>query len=118
MDPLGPSYATRSLLEWGVPSAHNGWVEIWLHGGIGLVITFTLHVIMVLIGLVGSLRKGGRECYWIIMSVVAFLGFSLSESAILQQNDLTWVLFVAGTVKLLAGERQPHPKAGYRMSRH
>jgi len=111
MDPLGPSYMARSMLEWDVPSAHNGWVEIWLSGGIGLVILFSLHVLITLGACVKSLRRGGRECYWVILFILAFLGFSMSESAILMQNDLTWALFVAASAKLLAGETDPHPKA-------
>ena len=112
MDPLGPSYMARSVLEWDVPSAHNGWVETWLSGGIVLVALFGLHMLMTLGACVGALRRGGRECYWVILFVLAYIGFSLSESAILQQNDLTWALFVAASAKLLSGERDPHPKAG------
>ena len=111
MDELGPSYMARSVLEWDVPSAHNGWVEIWLSAGIGMVVLFSLHVLLTLGACVKSLRSGGRECYWVILFILAFLGFSMSESAILMQNDLTWALFVAASAKLLAGERDPHPKA-------
>ena len=107
MDPLGPSYIVREVLEWGVPSAHNGWVEIWLSGGVLLVGVFGAHMVLVLGVLLRRLARGGREIYWAALSLLAFLGFSLSESAILQQNDLTWVLFVAASAKLLAGERMP-----------
>lgn len=106
-DPLGPSYTARTLLQWDVPSAHNGWVEIWLHAGVGLVVLFGLHLLMVLGACGRGLARGGAEIYWMALFTMAFVGFSLSESAILQQNDLTWVMFVAGSVKLLAGERVP-----------
>ena len=110
-DELGPSYNARTALEWPVPSAHNGWVETLLGGGALLLGAFAAHCLFVLGALVASLRRGGRECYWVVLSTVAFFGFSMSESAVLQQNDLTWILFVAATTKLLAGERAPHPKA-------
>ena len=34
-DPVGPSYWVRFNLEWGVPTAHNGWIETWLSAGAG-----------------------------------------------------------------------------------
>jgi len=34
-----------------------------------------------------------------------FFAFSMSESTILQQNDLSWVMFVATSAKLFAFEK-------------
>ena len=107
LDPLGASYSVRQMLEWGVPSAHNGWIEIWLAGGAGLVAAFALHTLATLGALLRRLRQGGQETYWAVLFVLAFIGFSMSESSILQQNDLTWILFVAASAKVLAGERMP-----------
>ena len=39
-DPEGPAWAIRRALQWDVPSAHNGWVELWLDIGIGGVVLF------------------------------------------------------------------------------
>ena len=73
----------------------------------GLVAVFGLHTLITLGALIRRLRQGGRETYWAVLFVLAFIGFSVSESSILQQNDLTWVLFVAASAKVLAGERMP-----------
>jgi len=51
------------------------------------------------------LRKGGTETYWVILSTVMFFAFSMSESTILQQNDLSWVMFIATSAKLFAFEK-------------
>ena len=105
LDPLGPSYYVRLHLEWGVPSAHNGWFETWLSAGAVAVGLFALLYLGTLILALDRIGKGGVETYWAVLSTVMFLMFSLSESTILQQNDLSWVMFVATSAKLFAFER-------------
>lgn len=108
-DPLGPSYIVRQVLQWGVPTAHNGWIEIWLSCGIGIVAIFGLHCIVTIGYLLKSIKKGGRETYWAVMLFVSYMGFSMSESAILQQNSLSWIMFVATSAKLFSLERSFRP---------
>lgn len=98
----GPSYWVRFSLEWGVPTAHNGWVETWLSAGIVAVVLFGLFYLISLLLAFGRLYRGGVENYWVILSTILFLMISLSESTILQQNDLSWVIFVATSAKLFA----------------
>lgn len=98
----GPSYWVRFSLEWGVPTAHNGWVETWLSAGIVAVVLFGLMYLIALLLAFGRLYRGGVENYWVILSTVLFLMISLSESTILQQNDLSWVIFVATSAKLFS----------------
>ncbi len=105
LDPLGPSYYVRLELEWGIPSAHNGWFETWLSAGVVAVLLFTALYIMTLMLAIDRIEKGGTETYWAVLSTVMFLLFSMSESTILQQNDLSWVMFVATSAKLFAFER-------------
>ena len=104
MDPLGPSYETRTVLQWAVPTAHNGWFDAWLSGGavvIGLFLALLLGTLLISFN---RIKSGGVETYWVVLSLFFFVGFSLSESSILQQNDLSWFLFVATTAKLWARE--------------
>lgn len=105
LDPTGPSYYVRLELEWGIPSAHNGWFETWLSAGVVAVLLFSLLYIVTLMLALNRIEKGGTETYWAILSTVMFLLFSMSESTILQQNDLSWVMFVATSAKLCAFER-------------
>jgi hypothetical protein len=58
----------------------------------------------VMMGL-SRIKHGGVETYWVILSLFFFITFSLSESTILQQNDLSWFLFVATASKLWAREK-------------
>ena len=105
LDPLGSSYYVRLNLEWGIPSAHNGWLDTWLSVGALGVVAFGLFFIFTVILAFDRLRKGGTETYWVILSTVMFFAFSMSESTILQQNDLSWVMFVATSAKLFAFEK-------------
>ncbi len=102
---LGPSYKVRAILEWSVPTAHHGWFEIWLAGGIVVVALFGIHYIISLLLAINRLGRGGVESYWAIIFMVLFFFFSMSESTILAQNDLTWAIFVATSAKLWAFER-------------
>jgi len=103
--PFGPSYWVRDSLEWGVPSAHNGWIETWLSVGIIVVGLFALHFLGTLILALDRIKKGGVETYWVVLSTLVFLIVSMSESMILAQNDLSWVIFVATSAKLYAGHK-------------
>ena len=105
VDEFGPSYYVRLVLEWGVPSAHNGWLETWLSVGIVGVLLFGLLYIWTLMLAIMRLKRGGTETYWVIIITLVFLIFSLSESSVLQQNDLSWVIFVTTSAKLFAFER-------------
>ncbi len=104
-DELGPSYYVRSILEWGVPTAHNGWIESWLSCGVVIIALFGIHYIFTLLLAINRMKRGGVETYWAILSTLMFLFFSMSESTILAQNDLTWVLYVATSAKLWSMER-------------
>ena len=105
LDQLGPSYYVRLQLQWGIPTAHNGWIETWLSVGMLGVILFALQYVWTLLLALQRIRRGGSETYFAILVVVVFFVFSLSESAILQQNDLSWVMFVAVSAKLFAFEK-------------
>jgi len=105
MDQLGPSYYVRLQLQWGIPTAHNGWIETWLSVGVLGVAVFALHYLWTFILAFQRIKRGGSETYLAILIVVVFLVFSLSESSILQQNDLSWAMFVAVSAKLFAFEK-------------
>lgn len=117
INPLGPSYYVRFALDWGVPSAHNGWLDLWLAGGVVAVALFALHMLFVLGLMFDRIFRGGSETYWVVLSTLMFFGFSLSESSILMQNDISWVMFVATSAKLMSFEKpfwrrpEEHPTA-------
>ena len=104
-DQLGPSYYVRLQLEWGIPTAHNGWIETWLSVGLLGVLSFAMLFIWSSILAYQRISRGGVETYWVILVLAVFFIFSLSESSVLQQNDFSWVIFVATIAKLFAFEK-------------
>ncbi|PHR57766.1 MAG: hypothetical protein COA47_11355 [Robiginitomaculum sp.] len=99
MDETGPAFWVRQRTEWLVPTAHNGWLETWLSIGLVGVICFALVYATALISALRNLLKG-KMAYWALISTLVFLLFSMSESNILQQNNLGWILFAATAAKL------------------
>lgn len=99
LDETGPAFWVRQRTQWLVPTAHNGWLETWLSIGLVGVVLFAITYISTLISaLRGVLR--GKEAYWALISTLVFLLFSMSESNILQQNNLGWIVFAATAAKL------------------
>ena len=105
VEQLGPSYYVRLQLEWGIPTAHNGWIETWLSVGLLGVLSMAMLFFWSSILAFQRIRRGGVETYWVILVLAVFFIFSLSESALLQQNDFSWVIFVATIAKLFAFEK-------------
>lgn len=120
-NPLGPSYHVREALQWGVPTAHNGWFETWLSSGVVGIGLFGLLYVISLVLAFDRTKRGGVEAYWAILAILMFAMFSMSESTILQQNDLSWVIFVATSAKLFAFERpfwRDRPRMPYAYGHH
>jgi len=59
-------------------------------------------MLMVLALSIDRIFRGGTETYWVVLSTLMFIAFSLSESTILQQNDISWVMFVATSANRLS----------------
>ena len=96
----GPSAVIRDVLEWPVPNAHNGWLETLLgFGYVGLAL-FAVHLATALTAALVRLPSQ-PDGYWALPFLAIFLVSSLSESSIIQQNSMAWVLYVATAAKLL-----------------
>jgi O-antigen ligase len=106
LDENGPAFWVRQQTEWLVPTAHNGWLETWLSIGlVGVVIFAITYFSAVISALRGVLND--KAAYWALISTLVFLLFSVSESNILQQNNLGWIVFAATAAKLFgAGPAQ------------
>jgi exopolysaccharide production protein ExoQ len=70
-------------------------------------------VLMQAMGRAASRLFEGRETYWALTYFAIFAIISMSESNLLGQNSLSWVLFCATAAKLAGGERAlPPDQAG------
>lgn len=99
LDPDGPAYAIRAAVGWAVPSAHSGWLDLALGlGGAGVAL-FALQ-------LAATLRRGLIALadpvagLWAPAFLAAFALYTMSESHVLEANNIFWTLYCAVTAKL------------------
>ncbi|MDC7677628.1 O-antigen ligase family protein [Asticcacaulis machinosus] len=100
-----PALIVRRETHWPVPSAHNGWLDLLVQLGWVGVITFAVFLaICFLCALFRFSRVNDGFFSVLILCLFSFL--ILSESFILGQNSLIWVLFVAAAARLTANRLQ------------
>ncbi|MBA4795728.1 MAG: O-antigen ligase family protein [Phenylobacterium sp.] len=113
-DDSAPAKWIRNQLDWVVPTAHNGWLDLLIQlGAVGVV----LFAVALLAALPPALFRSRRlaEANWSAMMLAVFILQIFSESFILAHNSLPWVLAVAAVARLTGpapaaaalGSRQP-----------
>lgn len=101
----GPAYAVRSAVHWPAPSAHNGWLEILLglgYLGLGL---FALQFLATARRALAALADPVAGL-WAPAFLAAFALYTMSESHILEANNLFWTLYVAVAARLARDAKQ------------
>ena len=105
-DQHGAANYIRVALQWGVPNAHNGWLDLALNLGFIGVLLCGGYLFIALWRAATKLFDPLVSPFAITMLILS-LQFSMSESVIAQQNNLVWVIFVAICTKLAMG-RETH----------
>lgn len=90
----------REQAQWNVPTAHNGWLELWLSVGIFGVLCFAVSLLATTMRAIGTAFSNWYG-FFALGLVLQFFLFSMSESIILQQNAITWLTYVAISGALL-----------------
>jgi exopolysaccharide production protein ExoQ len=111
---LGPNsqaYWVWMTAGWEAPHAHNGFLELWLGlGTLGGVLFLTNYAIAT-VGAVRWLRRSETSAgLWPMVFLIFTIISNLTESAILEQNSIFWILYVAVVLKcdaILVSERVP-----------
>ncbi|MEZ6022978.1 MAG: O-antigen ligase family protein [Hyphomonadaceae bacterium] len=101
----GPAYWIRETVQWEVASAHSGWLEMALGMGRIGVALFALQLAATLwrgAGAVARVEAG----LWAPAFLAAFALYTLSESHVLQANNLFWTIYVAVAARLALDARQ------------
>lgn len=104
----GGAAAIWSAAGWETPHAHNGFIDLWLELGL-------LGVTLLLIGVVSAGRRAvaairsasGPEALWPLSLISVFLLLNFTESVVLRQNNLFWILYVT-TVSSTLLRRSDH----------
>ncbi|HYH20774.1 MAG TPA: O-antigen ligase family protein [Azospirillum sp.] len=113
----GP-YAPGSyfVMNWGINSAHNGWLELMLDLGVlGLVLVGLLMGQIVVQGFF-TMRYSPRpmEPAWALAIACTLLTISISESVFLGRHSLTWVVLVIAAIRLVLHRRALYASAPVR----
>ena len=97
----GPSGEIRTLAGWDVPSAHNGYLEIWLDLGLcGLAIFFLGFARDFWKAIKCYGREGLSEGAWPLLFLIFLFFVNLVQSALLSPNYVLWILYVAVSSRL------------------
>jgi O-antigen ligase len=104
---IGPSGYLYSIIPWAAPHAHNGFIELFLNGGLVLFILFIISFI-VNVKRVGNLEpKLKKSLAYLSVSYLSFyLIYNFSESLIMVQNNIFWVIYVFITISLYAWQKK------------
>ncbi|MET0183266.1 MAG: O-antigen ligase family protein [Caulobacterales bacterium] len=110
LDDAGPAYAVRTAVNWEVPSAHNGWLELALSiGWIGVAL-FVVQLIATTLRALGALARSPAGI-WAPAFLAAFALYTMSESHILEANNLFWTLYVCAAARLALDARESDKSA-------
>ncbi|HVY84128.1 MAG TPA: O-antigen ligase family protein [Caulobacterales bacterium] len=99
LDPNGPAYWVRQAVRWQVASAHNGWLELMLGAGRFGIALFALQFLVMFWRTLAAWLDP-RAGLWTPAFLLAFGFYTMSESHILQANDLFWIFYVAAAARL------------------
>jgi exopolysaccharide production protein ExoQ len=97
------SLTARSLLtnHWDAPHAHNGFIETLLQLGIIGLVLISLSLVTLLFRAFRRYRSSGAsEDLWPIMLVLFLVFYNLTESSMMVENAVTWILFIAAAFRL------------------
>jgi exopolysaccharide production protein ExoQ len=88
-----------SILGWPVPHSHNGFLDLAEELGlVGLGLFLAGMIVSSRRGLLWSRSQKGVIALWPLAYMSFMLLFNLTESSILRQDNLFWVLYIATSV--------------------
>ncbi|MDC7693895.1 O-antigen ligase [Asticcacaulis sp. DXS10W] len=101
-----PNQIVKKETHWDVPSAHNGWLDLLVQlGWVGVILFAACLAATFFCGVFRFARV--RDGYFSVLSLCIFSFLILSESFILGQNNLIFVLFICAMARLTANRMEP-----------
>lgn len=100
----GPSGDVYRVFPWAAPHAHNGYLELFLNGGVVLFVFFIISF-FVNIKRIGKLHPqiNKKNLSYLALAYLSFYFiYNFSESLIMVQNNIFWVIYVFITISLYA----------------
>jgi exopolysaccharide production protein ExoQ len=97
----GASGEVQKIAGWAVPSAHNGFLEIWLALGVtGLAIFFLGFCICCSRSMQLFLRGHHGDAMWPLLFLILLVLLNLTQSALVSPNYIFWILYVGMSLKV------------------
>jgi exopolysaccharide production protein ExoQ len=88
----GPSAEVWAKLQWFLPNAHNGFLQLWLDlGWVGLVLGIIFLVTIFINNFGPALAGSTSSIFWILFGII-FVTYNLIEVNFFDQNNIFWVL--------------------------
>ncbi|MEO1027935.1 MAG: O-antigen ligase [Pseudomonadota bacterium] len=94
------AFLVRESLQWEAPTAHNGWLDLWLSIGLAGVVLFLFNFVQTVWRAIRRAFAGWSGVFAVGYLAQFFL-FTISESIVLQQNAITWVVYMAVATRLV-----------------
>ncbi|MTJ48422.1 O-antigen ligase [Dolichospermum sp. UHCC 0259] len=95
------------MAGWEAPNGHNGILDLCLNAGLIGVIFFMLSLWKTLRNSFILLRYStSSEGFWPLIFIVCLVLSNLTETALMVQNDILWVLYVAIAYSVLIPEEE------------
>ncbi|HEY1751473.1 MAG TPA: O-antigen ligase family protein, partial [Caulobacteraceae bacterium] len=92
-----------------IHEAHNSWLGVWLElGYVGLFFTAAMLLVAWVRVLIGVFRR--PSAYFTLPFLAIFSLHSITEAALLAQNDFIWLILSAIVLKVGAPEPAPAPQ--------
>jgi O-antigen ligase len=86
-------------VQWNTPNAHNGFLDLWLGLGLVGVLIFIIGFVINLLRAIYLIRWNQRsENLWLLVFLTYTILSNLTETTLLEQNSLEWILYVSATL--------------------
>lgn len=99
----GDSGAIWSQVTWEPPHSHNGFLDLWLELGIlGISLFLVGYGVSIRRAIVRVRAESTTVSQWAILFLIFYFLYNFTESSLVRQNSVFWVLYVAVVVQLNA----------------
>ncbi len=83
-------------VQWNAPNAHNGFLDLWLALGLVGVLVFVIGFVINLLRALYLMRWNQTyENLWLLIYFTYMIFSNLTETTLLEQNSLEWILYVS-----------------------
>ncbi|MBG1240126.1 O-antigen ligase family protein [Nostoc sp. NZL] len=92
----GESSLVLQTVQWNTPNAHNGFLDLWLALGLVGVLVFIIGFVINLLRSIYLIRWNQTFAnLWLLLYLTYIILSNLTETTLLEQNSLEWILYVS-----------------------